>query len=221
MQRRAAALASRLDELEVPHGARVAIVSPNSARFLISFFGVSGYGRILVPINFRLNAAEIAYIVEHSGAEVVLYDPELAELVAGRRRRAHSCALDGDDDAAWFAERRRSARAAPRGARTRTRRARSTTRRARRRNPKGVQLTHRNCWLNAASFGWHLGVQRPRRAAAHAADVPRERLGHAVRGDRDGARATSCCARSTARRSSRASSARASRSCAARRPSSR
>ncbi len=24
--------------------------------------------------------------------------------------------------------------------------------------PKGVQLTQRNCWLNAATFGWHTGV---------------------------------------------------------------
>ena len=24
--------------------------------------------------------------------------------------------------------------------------------------PKGVQLTQRNCWLNAAIFGWHTGV---------------------------------------------------------------
>jgi acyl-CoA synthetase (AMP-forming)/AMP-acid ligase II len=24
--------------------------------------------------------------------------------------------------------------------------------------PKGVQLTHRNCWLNATQFGWHMGV---------------------------------------------------------------
>ena len=24
--------------------------------------------------------------------------------------------------------------------------------------PKGVQLTHRNIWLNAAVFGWHMGV---------------------------------------------------------------
>ncbi len=24
--------------------------------------------------------------------------------------------------------------------------------------PKGVQLTHRNCWLNAATFGWHVTV---------------------------------------------------------------
>ncbi len=24
--------------------------------------------------------------------------------------------------------------------------------------PKGVQLTHRNCWLNAVTFGWHLAL---------------------------------------------------------------
>src|SRR5262249_60220698 len=24
--------------------------------------------------------------------------------------------------------------------------------------PKGVQLTHRNCWLNAVTFGWHVAV---------------------------------------------------------------
>src|SRR5207248_4688532 len=24
--------------------------------------------------------------------------------------------------------------------------------------PKGVQLTHRNCWLNAVTFGWHVTV---------------------------------------------------------------
>ena len=46
--------------------------------------------------------------------------------------------------------------------------------------PKGVQLTHRNCWVNAAVFGWHVGVSRPRRLPAHPAHVPRQRLGHAL-----------------------------------------
>src|SRR5688572_19730723 len=52
-------LAAALDELGVAAGARVAIVSPNSARFLVSLFGVSAYGRVLVPANFRLNADEL------------------------------------------------------------------------------------------------------------------------------------------------------------------
>src|SRR5205823_11009531 len=68
--------AAALDELGVGRGERVAIVSPNAARFMVSFFGVSGFGRTLVPINFRLQTDEIAYIVEHSGASVLLVDPE-------------------------------------------------------------------------------------------------------------------------------------------------
>ena len=64
LEARARGMALALDELGVEHGERVAIVSPNSGRFLTAFFGVSGYGRILVPINFRLTADEIAYVVE-------------------------------------------------------------------------------------------------------------------------------------------------------------
>src|SRR4051812_33156918 len=81
--RLARAQAAGLDALGVTRGERVAIVSHNSARLLTSFFGVSAYGRVLVPINFRLNAEEIGYIVEHSGASVLLVDPELEDSLAG------------------------------------------------------------------------------------------------------------------------------------------
>src|SRR5206468_7221122 len=79
VERLARAQAAALDALGIGPGERVAIVSQNSARLLIAFFGVSGWGRVLVPINFRLNAAEVNYIVEHSGARVLLLDPELDE----------------------------------------------------------------------------------------------------------------------------------------------
>src|SRR5262250_2857438 len=72
-------LGAALDDLGVGEGERVAIISPNAARFLVSLFGVSAYGRILVPVNFRLNAEEIRYILEHSGSTVALVDPELDE----------------------------------------------------------------------------------------------------------------------------------------------
>ena len=79
---RARAMAAGLDALGVGVGERVAIVSHNSARLLTALFGVSGSGRILVPINFRLVAEEVKYIVEHSGARVLLVDPELAPAMA-------------------------------------------------------------------------------------------------------------------------------------------
>jgi acyl-CoA synthetase (AMP-forming)/AMP-acid ligase II len=56
---RAVGLACGLDRLGVGHGERVAIISPNSGRFLTAFFGVSGFGRVLVPVNYRLSAEEI------------------------------------------------------------------------------------------------------------------------------------------------------------------
>ena len=69
---RARALAAGLDEMGIGTGERVAMVSHNSARLLNAFWGVSGFGRVLVPVNFRLSAEEVAYIVEHSGASVPL-----------------------------------------------------------------------------------------------------------------------------------------------------
>ncbi len=59
MERRARNVAVTLDDLGVGHGERVAVVSPNAARFGILFYGVSGYGRVLVPVNYRLNAEEV------------------------------------------------------------------------------------------------------------------------------------------------------------------
>ena len=73
---RARAIAAGLDALGVGEGERVAVVSENSARLLELLLGVTAYGRVCVPINFRLQAAEIEYIVEHCGASVLLVDPE-------------------------------------------------------------------------------------------------------------------------------------------------
>jgi fatty-acyl-CoA synthase len=78
----AVAQAAALDKLGIGVGERIAIVSQNSARLLLALYGMAGSGRVVVPINFRLSAAEISYIVEHSGASLLLIDPELAESLA-------------------------------------------------------------------------------------------------------------------------------------------
>ncbi len=87
MARRAKAMAAGLDALGIGVGERVAMVSHNSARLLTALFGVSGSGRILVPINFRLVAEEVSYIIQHSGARVLLVDPELEDALAVSRVR--------------------------------------------------------------------------------------------------------------------------------------
>jgi fatty-acyl-CoA synthase len=103
VHRRARTMAATLEQMGVGEGERVALVSPNSARFLVSFFGVSGFGRVLVPANFRLNADEIRYIVEHSGASVLLVDPEMDAALADVTAK-HRIVLDGVQDADLFAD---------------------------------------------------------------------------------------------------------------------
>ncbi|HUD76268.1 MAG TPA: AMP-binding protein [Streptosporangiaceae bacterium] len=153
---RARGMALALESLGVGQGERVAIVSPNAARFLIAYFGVSAYGRILVPVNYRLNADEISYIVGHSGSSVLLVDPESEESLRGISAK-HKIVLDGAADAELFGAAADGAEpagwAADEDATASINYTSGTTAR-----PKGVQLTHRNCWLNAATFGWHTAV---------------------------------------------------------------
>ena len=151
---RARALAAGLDELGVGAGERVAMVSHNSARLLTAFWGVSGFGRVLVPVNFRLSAEEVAYIVEHSGASVLLVDPELED--EPRRRRREAPVRDRHRGRRRAAPARRRARGRGRPTRRRPPPINYTSGTTAR--PKGVQLTHRNIWMNAATFGWHAGV---------------------------------------------------------------
>ena len=128
----ARSLAAALDDLGVGQDERVAIVSPNAARFLISLFGVSAFGRILVPVNFRLNAEEIRYILEHSGASVLLVDPELDESLRTSRSSTASCSARRAIHSSSCARAPRRGSPWP----TRTRPRPSTTRPARPRGPR-------------------------------------------------------------------------------------
>jgi len=153
MAARARSMAVALDRLGVGHGERVAVVSHNSARLLTAFFGVSAYGRILVPINFRLNAEEIRYIVDHCGASVLLVDPALDEDLADVTATHRFVLGAGTDDQLFHAVGEPETWEPDEDATATINYTSGTTAR-----PKGVQLTHRNLWLNAATFGWHLGV---------------------------------------------------------------
>ncbi|MFG1924288.1 AMP-binding protein [Cryptosporangium sp. NPDC048952] len=150
LARMARSQAAWLDELGVPVGGRVAIVSHNAARMLTSFFGVSGWGRILVPINFRLGAEEIEYIVSHCGADALLVDPALQGLLDSVRVK-HTVVLGEDalftgdgDPRPWDADENATC--------TLNYTSGTTAR------PKGVQLTHRANWLNATVFALHAGI---------------------------------------------------------------
>ncbi len=63
-------------------GDRVAIVSRNSHAFAALRFAVARAGLVLVPINFMLNPAEIAYILKSSGARALAFGPEFEAVTA-------------------------------------------------------------------------------------------------------------------------------------------
>jgi acyl-CoA synthetase (AMP-forming)/AMP-acid ligase II len=147
----ARAQAAKLDGLGIGVGERVAYVSHNSARLFTAFFGVAGFGRVLVPINFRLSADEVKYIVEHSGARVLYVDPELEDHLADVECE-HKFVIGNDKDMfdedrdpePWEHEENATA--------TINYTSGTTAR------PKGVQITHRNIWTNAVTFALHTGV---------------------------------------------------------------
>ncbi|MGZ4521637.1 MAG: class I adenylate-forming enzyme family protein [Mycobacteriaceae bacterium] len=154
LARRVRAWQAGFDELGIEEGERVAVVSHNSARLLELLYAVTASGRICVPINFRLSRDEVAYIVEHCGASLLLVDPEvdeaLSEVTAKHRfvlgtQTEEGLMRFGVAPRPW-AEPDEDATAA-------INYTSGTTAR-----PKGVQITHRNIWFNATTFGLHTRV---------------------------------------------------------------
>ncbi len=75
-------LASALVRRGLRPGDRVAVLCRNAQEVLEAHFGVPQAGGVLVPVNIRLSAQEVAYILEHSGARFLVADRELADLAA-------------------------------------------------------------------------------------------------------------------------------------------
>src|SRR3954452_4892933 len=151
---RARAIAAGLDELGVDEGERVAVVSENSARLLELILGVTAAGRVCVPVNFRLQPGEVEYILEHSGASVLLLDPDHEERLSHLSAKHRFVFGDQYEQGLLRPDREPRPWSAPDEDATATINYTSgTTAR-----PKGVQLTHRNIWVNATTFGMHMQI---------------------------------------------------------------
>ena len=73
--------AAALQSVGVQAGDRVAYLLPNLPSMLEANFAPMGIGAVLVALNIRLSPREIAYILNHSGAKVLVFDSELADTV--------------------------------------------------------------------------------------------------------------------------------------------
>lgn len=76
---RAQRLAGALARAGVAPGERVAVLAPNTHVLLEATFGVPAAGAVLVAMNTRLAPGELAYILGHAEARVLVYDASLAD----------------------------------------------------------------------------------------------------------------------------------------------
>ncbi|MGA4991548.1 acyl-CoA synthetase [Nonomuraea bangladeshensis] len=75
-------VAARLRDSGVRAGDRVAYLGPNHTAFAETMFATHVLGAIFVPLNIRLAAPEIDYMLGHCGAKVLIHAPQCAGLVA-------------------------------------------------------------------------------------------------------------------------------------------
>ncbi|TAM74325.1 long-chain-fatty-acid--CoA ligase [bacterium] len=74
-------LADALQRAGIAPGDRVAVLLPNVPPMLEAHFGAPLARAVLVAINIRLLADEVAYILRHSGSKLLIYDAEFAPTV--------------------------------------------------------------------------------------------------------------------------------------------
>ena len=80
MDRRSRELAAGLADRGVGRGDVVGLLTYNCPEFLETVFAANYLGAVAMPINWRLAAPEVRYILEHSGARVLVCDEELVGL---------------------------------------------------------------------------------------------------------------------------------------------
>lgn len=156
MAERATALAGGLHERGVAAGDVVALLSYNCTEFLETIFAANHLGAIAMPINWRLAAPEVRYILEHSGARALVCDDALVPVANDATKGmedglARLCIADAPPSG-WtsLADLRRDANLAPHACQGddvhRLMYTSGTTGR-----PKGVMITHANlAWKNLA-----------------------------------------------------------------------
>ncbi len=80
VQSAVAALATRLAEVGVTRGDRVAHAGRNSPCLLVTYLATTHLGAVFVPLNFRLAEAEVAATLAHCDPLVVVAERDLAEV---------------------------------------------------------------------------------------------------------------------------------------------
>src|SRR5512142_2668802 len=87
LRQRIGQLASGLARLGVRPGDTVAVMDWDSHRYLECFFAIPMLGAVLQTVNIRLSPEQIAYTLQHAGAQVLLVHRDFLPVLAAIRDR--------------------------------------------------------------------------------------------------------------------------------------
>ncbi|MRG85726.1 long-chain-fatty-acid--CoA ligase [Salinibacillus xinjiangensis] len=168
--KRADQLSAALQKEGIGKGDHVAVMLPNTHYMLECFYGITQLGAAMVPLNYRLSAEDLEYIINHSDAKMLIVDEEftgpieeVAENLTLKQNivvsvEGQSTTLEGMDYEEFFGK--IPSDVDPPDVEidenqllTLNYTSGTTSK------PKGVMLNHRANYLNAANFMYHLGVQ--------------------------------------------------------------
>ncbi len=101
LNERADRTAHVLTECGLSQGDRVAMLLPNCHQFVETFYGAARVGLVVVPLNWRLVADELAFMLRDSGATVLVFAAEYDGVVAELHDRGND-ADSGTPVAEWL-----------------------------------------------------------------------------------------------------------------------
>jgi fatty-acyl-CoA synthase len=167
--RRVDRLSAALELSGIRKGDHVAVMLPNTHYMLECFYGICQLGAVMVPLNYRLSAGDLEYIIRHSDSKMLIVDAEfcapieeiienlsleqvIVVSVSGMKTSLKSV------DYEIFMSRAPEDTGPPEVEIDENQLLTLNYTSGTTSKPKGVMLTHRSNYLNAANFMYHLGV---------------------------------------------------------------
>ncbi|MGO1059246.1 long-chain-fatty-acid--CoA ligase [Planococcus sp. FY231025] len=162
-------LAYALHNAGVLKGDHVAVMLPNTHYMLECFYGICQLGAVMVPLNYRLTAKDLEYIIRHSDAKMLIVDAEFGKLIEDIQDTlplqkyivvdVPGCEskINGVSYEEFISEMPEDG-ALPQVDIDENQMLTLNYTSGTTSNPKGVMLTHRSNYLNAANFLYHLNV---------------------------------------------------------------
>ncbi|WP_077325646.1 long-chain-fatty-acid--CoA ligase [Virgibacillus siamensis] len=162
-------LSAALHNAGIRESDHVAVMLPNTHYMLERFYGIGQLGAVMVPLNYRLDAEDLGYIINHSDAKILIVDAEFAEPIEDIAENlsleeivvvavpGHHSSLKSVDYEAFLTHVPYDAEV-PEVEIDENQMLTLNYTSGTTSKPKGVMLTHRANYLNAANFMYHLGV---------------------------------------------------------------